>query len=191
MIDERIDEYLGRLKHALAGSDPALIQDATYDAEEHLRSELAETREEELDEAFASVIERYGSPEEVAAAYVRMERNVQTALATPAPVRHKSVVGRFFGVLTDSSAWLSILYMLLALATGIAYFTVAVTGLSMTAGFMILIIGMPFALLFLGVVRRTHGATVATWVLFAGLVWWLVFVAYTWATVIAPEVAHA
>ncbi len=41
------------------------------------------------------------------------------------------------------------------------------------------------ALLFLGVVRRTHGATVATWVLFAGLVWWLIFVGYTWATVIA------
>jgi cation:H+ antiporter len=47
------------------------------------------------------------------------------------------------------------------------------------------------ALLFLGVVRLTRGATISTWTLLAGLVWWLVFFAYTWTTVIAPGAAHA
>ena len=37
-----IPEYLDQLRRALAGADPALVQDALYDAEEYLRSELAE-----------------------------------------------------------------------------------------------------------------------------------------------------
>ena len=36
-----IDEYLKQLRQALAGEDPALIQDALYDAEEYLRAEVA------------------------------------------------------------------------------------------------------------------------------------------------------
>src|SRR5262249_56718861 len=43
--------------------------------------------------------------------------------------------------------------MLLALPTGIFYFTWAITGVSFTIGFAILIIGIPFALLFLGSIR--------------------------------------
>ena len=37
-----IPEYLEHLRRSLAGADPALVQDALYDAEEYLRSELAE-----------------------------------------------------------------------------------------------------------------------------------------------------
>ena len=37
-----IAEYLEQLRAALRGADPALIQDALYDAEEHLRAELYE-----------------------------------------------------------------------------------------------------------------------------------------------------
>ena len=37
-----IPDYLEQLRAALAGADPAMIQDALYDAEEYLRSELAE-----------------------------------------------------------------------------------------------------------------------------------------------------
>ena len=36
-----IDEYLQVLRAALSDADPALIQDALYDAEEHLRAEAA------------------------------------------------------------------------------------------------------------------------------------------------------
>ena len=38
-----IAEYLEQLRAALRGADPALIQDALYDAEEHLRAELADS----------------------------------------------------------------------------------------------------------------------------------------------------
>ena len=37
-----IPDYLAQLRTALAGADAALVQDALYDAEEYLRSELAE-----------------------------------------------------------------------------------------------------------------------------------------------------
>jgi hypothetical protein len=56
-------------------------------------------------------------------------------------------------VYSDPRAYLSMAYMLLALATGIFYFTFAVTGLSMSAGLAILIIGIPFFLLFIGTAR--------------------------------------
>src|SRR5256885_9644169 len=36
-----IDDYLKQLRAALEGEDPALIQDALYDAEEYLRAEVA------------------------------------------------------------------------------------------------------------------------------------------------------
>ena len=37
-----IPEYLEQLREALRGADPAMVQDALYDAEEYLRSELSE-----------------------------------------------------------------------------------------------------------------------------------------------------
>jgi hypothetical protein len=43
--------------------------------------------------------------------------------------------------------------MLLSLATGIVYFTVVTTGLSLSLGLLILIIGVPLLVLFLGLIR--------------------------------------
>jgi hypothetical protein len=65
----------------------------------------------------------------------------------------RSFLGRVFGVYLDPRTWGSLLFMLLSLVTGILYFTWAVTGLSLSLGFAILIIGAPFALLFLLSVR--------------------------------------
>jgi uncharacterized membrane protein len=149
-----IDQYLQELRTQLVGVDPAVAQDALYDAEDYLRSELAEAGEDEDEtEAFASIVERYGSPEEVAAAYLESEATVAAALAPPAPVEHRSLWGRFFGIAIDPRAWGSFFYMFLAFATGIVYFTFVVTGLSLSVGLAILIIGVPFMLLFLAVVR--------------------------------------
>ena len=61
--------------------------------------------------------------------------------------------GSIFGIYADPRAYLSLLYMLLTLVTGIAYFTFAVTGLSLSIGLAILIIGVPFFLLFIGATR--------------------------------------
>ena len=148
-----IPEYLDRLRHELRDADPALLQDALYDAEEYLRSELAENPG--IDEAtlLANIAGSYGAPEEVAAIYRDTEARVSKAISPPPPALRRSLAGQFFGVATDSRAWMSLFYMLLSLATGIVYFTVVTTGLSMSLGLAILIIGIPFAILFLGSVR--------------------------------------
>ena len=59
-----IETYLKELQAALAGADPALAQDAVFDAEEHLQAELAAGRD------FAEIVNDYGTPGEVAAAYL-------------------------------------------------------------------------------------------------------------------------
>ncbi len=150
-MDRTVEGYLAALRKALAGQDPALVQDAVYDAEEHLRSALAEAGG--TPEAFDAVVEAYGAPEEIAASY----RDAESALATlrkPGPVvSSDNPVARFFGVLVDPAAWGALFYMLLSLATGVTYFTIVVTGISLSVGLSILIIGIPLALLFLAIVR--------------------------------------
>ncbi|WP_243039799.1 sensor domain-containing protein [Dyella sedimenti] len=148
-----IAEYLKQLRVALRGADPALIQDALYDAEEHLRSELAENPQRSEAEMLAHVVGTYGAPEEVADIYRDQEVKIQRALRPPPPPRHRSALGRFFGVAADSHTWGALFYMLLVLATGIFYFTWAVTGISLSLGLAVLIIGIPFVILFLGTVR--------------------------------------
>lgn len=151
-MDRTVEGYLAQLRTALAGADPALVQDACYDAEEYLRDALAETDRSE--EAFDAVVEAYGSPEEVAASYRDAEITVAAALRKPAsPVKSSNPIARFFGVVVDPAAWGALFYMVLSLATGIVYFTLVVTGLSLTAGLAVLIVGLPFALLFLALVR--------------------------------------
>ncbi|WP_407351063.1 sensor domain-containing protein [Luteimonas sp. R10] len=148
-----IPEYLEHLRRSLAGADPALIQDALYDAEEYLRSELVENPDRSEAEVIAAVASSYGAPDEVADIYRDTEAKVQTALRSPAPPARKSVLGRFFGVAADPRAYAALFYMVLALATGIFYFTWVVTGLSLSAGLAVLIVGIPFVILFFGSIR--------------------------------------
>lgn len=148
-----IAEYLKQLRAALKGADPALIQDALYDAEEHLRAELADNPQRSEADMLAHVVSTYGAPEEVAEIYRDQEIKIQRALRPPPPPRRRSLPGRFFGVAADSRTWGALFYMLLALATGIFYFTWAVTGVSLSMGLSVLIIGIPFAILFLATVR--------------------------------------
>lgn len=148
-----VEQYLDALRAALKGADPALVQDALYDAEEHLRAELAQHPADIEGDVLARIVTSYGAPDEVADAYRANEATIQAALRTPSPRPRTSAVGRFFGVYADPRAYLSLLYMLLALVTGIVYFTLAATGLSLSIGFAILIIGVPFFLLFVGVAR--------------------------------------
>jgi len=151
-VPNTIEAYLVELRGALAGADPALVQDATYDAEEYLRSAVAEAGG--TPEAVAGAIEAYGTPAEIAAAYKETERTVTAALRRPAPATTSTnPFLRFFGIVADPSAWGALAYMLLSLATGVLYFTVVVTGLSLSLGLMILIIGVPITLLFIGAVR--------------------------------------
>jgi uncharacterized membrane protein len=152
-LPRTIAEYLGQLRLALRGADPALIQDALYDAEDHLRSELAENPGKSEAEVLAKIAATYGAPDEVAGIYVDKEQQVQQALRAPPPPPRKTVLGRFFGVAADPRAYASLFYMMLSLATGIFYFVWAVTGISLSIGLSILIFGFVFAVLFFGTVR--------------------------------------
>jgi uncharacterized membrane protein len=150
-----IDEYLKQLRAALAGEDPSLVQDALYDAEEYLRAEVAAHPQKSEADVLELIASTYGAPEEVAAAYRDTEAKVKAALKPPVPppLARRPGAGRFFGVLLDVRAYTSLFYMLLSLVTGIAYFTFVVVGLSLSAGFAILIIGIPFFLAFIGIAR--------------------------------------
>jgi uncharacterized membrane protein len=148
-----IDQYLGQLRDALKGEDPALVQDALYDAEEYLRAEVAQHPGKSEADVLELIASTYGAPDEVAEAYRTTEKTVRAATRPMPPPPRRTVLGRFFGVYADSRAWSALFFMLLSVATGIFYFTVAVAGLSLSAGLAILIFGVPFFLLFVGLTR--------------------------------------
>ena len=152
-LPDNIPDYLEHLRRSLAGADPALVQDALYDAEEYLRSELAATPGMSEADVIRQVASSYGAPDEVADIYRDTEVTVATALRAPPPKPRGSVLGKFFGVFADPRAYAALFYMLLSLATGIFYFTWTVTGLSLSAGLSILIIGIPVVILYFGSVR--------------------------------------
>lgn len=181
-LPSTIPQYLTQLRAALHDADPAMVQDALYDAEEYLRSELAAQPGRSEAEVIADVAGSYGAPEEVAEIYRETEITVNRALRTPsagaaplrravvatgtasaaasiatppaAPVaRPRGLLARFFGVALEARTYGALFYMLLSLATGIFFFTWVVTGLSLSLGLMVLIIGIPIAVLFFGSVR--------------------------------------
>jgi hypothetical protein len=256
IVAKDVETYLRELQAELvsSGADPALIQDALFDAEEHLQAEMAAGGESDagggtISEAeraarFATVVEGYGAPEEVAAAYLGVSLARGTAgstgtaalgattpaeTAAPAPVsdtstgqsgpmqaeqqawercaacgaqtrpdqafcgncgaqlqaaplsppaqgyqpgepvptgvqygmqaagaggaQEESAWRLIFGPFADGRVWTSLVYMILSLATGIAYFTIVVTGLSTAGGMLVLIIGIPLFMLVLAIVR--------------------------------------
>ncbi len=153
MTSKSIEAYLENLRKALNGADPATVQDALSDAEEHLSTALESALEETPDvkeaDALEAIIEAYGSPEETAAAYQDIEDRVQPALAAPQARLNGSLFSRFFGIFGDPKAWGAFLYLFVAFATGIIYFTWAITGLSLSISFSIFIFGLPFAAFFM------------------------------------------
>jgi uncharacterized membrane protein len=150
-----IEDYLEQLRDALQGADPALIQDALYDAEEYLRAEVASHSGKSEADVLELIASTYGAPEEVAAAYKDTEAKVSAALrpVEPRSAQSPNALRRFFGIYSDPRAYTSLFYMLLTLATGIVYFVFVVTGLSMSAGLAVLIVGFPFFLAFVGIAR--------------------------------------
>jgi hypothetical protein len=152
-----IEEYLDLLKTKLAGADRATIQDALADAEEHLRAALESARRNQPDvkesDALVKIISGYGMPEEVAVAYQQIESRMPAGLGYNGYPVQRNIWSRFFGVVGETRAWAAGLFMLFSLATGIIYFTWAVTGISLSVGLLVLIIGIPIAGAFLLSVR--------------------------------------
>jgi uncharacterized membrane protein len=147
-----IEQYLVELKAALAGADPALVQDALYDAEEHLRAEMSDAGDG-AETHWAGIVESYGTPDEVAQAYRETEVTVARALKAPTPVRPRGALGRFFGVLVDPSAWGALFYLVFALVTGTVYFVFVAAFLPLSVGLIPVFVGAPMLLAFFASVR--------------------------------------
>src|SRR4030065_460793 len=160
MMINSIEQYLSELKKELAGSDRATVQNALSDAEEYLRTALEHAKNgnpASEGEALASIIEKYGQPKEIAAAYKSIESSTPLAFSRPARPEAKAPAplvaapaapdtrpfyARFFGVFADPRAWGALIYLIFTFGTGIAYFTWAVTGLSVSAGLLVLLVGV-------------------------------------------------
>ncbi len=78
-----IDLYLEQLRNALEGEDPAVVQDALYDAEEYLRAEVAAHPDKSEADVLEYIASSYGAPEEVADAYRNTEVQVRKHLHHP------------------------------------------------------------------------------------------------------------
>jgi hypothetical protein len=157
--------YLDALRAALAGSDPALIQDALSEAETRIRREQARLSWAEpllsAQEAQDRALTLLGPAEALAERAREREQMVAEALgpvlAEPAAEGEAPEPARpwpsLFGVFADAKAYSSLLYLIMALPLGIFCFTWVSVGLSLSLGFLILIIGVPMLVLFLGSVR--------------------------------------
>ena len=138
-----IEEYLTQLKKLMKDRDAATVRDALSDAEEHLRNAMAGEDPSRLD----GIIEEYGSPEEIAAAYKIMEEHTPLGFVPARPRTDRNFLVRFFGVFVDPHAWGAVLYALISLVTGTLYFSWAVTGISLSVSMIIMIFGIPLAAL--------------------------------------------
>ncbi len=150
---KKIEEYLEQLKKELEGADPALIQDALSDAEEHLRTAWSETIEGSSgmseEHALGLLIDKYGSPEEVASAYKKIESRILPTLALKKPQMSRSIWAKFFSVMGDARAWGAFLYILLSGLTAVIYGMWAILGGAISFFSLVLIIGIPVTGLFL------------------------------------------
>jgi hypothetical protein len=180
MMINNVEQYLAELKKELAGSDRATVQDALADAEEYLRTALDNGMKENphlsASEQLAAIINKYGQPKEVAAAYKEIESRTtpafgrpvlkNPAMPTPSPAPaapepplippspdRRNIFAKFFGVFIEARTWGSFFYLMMAMFLGIAYFTWAATGAVLSIGLLVLVIGIPIAFLFLLSVR--------------------------------------
>src|SRR6185437_12270420 len=149
---ETVKAYLDELRRALKGAPAGLIADALADCEDHLNNEIAQNPDLNETQILAAVIETYGTPAEIAEEYRDMEHTISTPFPQPESRGEERRFG-FFNVVSDPRTYGALLYMLLSLATGIFYFTWSVTGIALSLGLFILIIGIPFALMFIASIR--------------------------------------
>ncbi len=148
-----IEEYLSQLKKELHGSDPALIQDALSDTEDHLRSALEEATQRAPNlaeaESLQTLLAKFGTPSEVASAYKEIEPHVLPTLAAQEPRVSRSFWARFFGAAIDARTWGAVLYVLLSGLTALVFGMWALMGGAFSLFSLVLIIGIPVTGFFL------------------------------------------
>ena len=150
---KNIEDYLVQLKRELAGSDPALIQDALSDAEEHLQNALEEAAGSDSGipekDALESSIIKYGTPAEIASAYKEIESRMAPVFAARKPKPPRSLWMRFFGVAAQSKTWSAFLYIFLSALTSLFFLMWILLGGTFSLFSLVLIIGIPVTGFFL------------------------------------------
>ena len=151
-----VEQYLVELKAQLSGSDRATVQDAVFlMPKEYLRTALGNMASGESAtpaESLQTVIIKYGTPAEIAAAYRQLKLSTAPALGLPRVLSNRKSLlcprsekgcetARSTCVSSESSPRPGpggpLFYLVFALATGIIYFTWAVTGLSVSLSLLI------------------------------------------------------
>lgn len=150
---KKIEEYLDQLNKELSGSDPALIQDALSDAEEHFRTALGEAlmkspESSEID-ILQTQIEKYGTPQEIASAYKEIESRIVPTFAVQKPKSPRSFWSGFFGVAAQVRTWSVFLYIFLSALTSFFFGMWVILGGTFSLISLVLIIGIPVTGLFL------------------------------------------
>ncbi|HEV2650620.1 MAG TPA: hypothetical protein VGU69_05120, partial [Rhizomicrobium sp.] len=115
---DTVTAYLAELRRALKGAPAGLVSDALGDCEDHLRNEIAQNPELTEKQILASVVETYGTPEEIAEEYRDMEKTIGGPFP-PAEMPAEQRRFGFFNVVSDPRTYGALFYMLLSLATGI------------------------------------------------------------------------
>jgi len=150
---DNVGGYLKQLKQELKGCDPALIQDALSDAEEFLRTALISAQNEDPEiseeEALDPIIDKYGSPDEIASAYKEIESRISPSLTSSAPQRDRSSLTKFLSIYGDSQAWAAVLYLVFSAVTGCIFGLWTLLGAGVSLCTLILIIGIPLLGLYL------------------------------------------
>jgi len=162
--------YLSQLALALEGQDAALRHDALLDAEAHLRAAVAAGAAPER------AVAEYGTPAEIARAYVDAEGAPRGWRGTPAldasgnaasahavaamaavaaePARHGARHLPVIGVWFDGRAWGALLYFgAIGFVLSLAYFVWAVVIGALSLGLSPLVIGVPLFVFLLGSAR--------------------------------------
>lgn len=159
MLDKNriIADYISQLRSALKGSDPALIMDAVNDAREYLYNEVEAQMaiHPDTDQRVVSrqAIDKFGSPEEVAAAFRRIEVQVNRAFGKLKQPPPKGALKRWLGIAADPKAYTALVYLFLSCLTGVIYGIWVTYGLSITLLACTVIIGIPIGLFFFSSLR--------------------------------------
>lgn len=145
---KNVSQYLAKLKKELGQSvDSALIQDALADAETHLRNALEEEISKNPDASEAKLliplIEKYGTPGEIASAYRAMEPHISPSPSRTSRPEPRSSLGKFFSVLTESRSWGAFVYLVFAFIPGTLFGGWALFAGLASASMLVFIIGLP------------------------------------------------
>ncbi|MGA1848331.1 MAG: sensor domain-containing protein [Thermoplasmatota archaeon] len=150
----KIKDYTKDLRRELEGVDEAIVSDAMDDAEEHLSLMADEIMASDVklkrEEAITRAVKDYGTPKEVASAYIDLGDEVKEKEEKIKKKReNRSLLCDIFCVYGDGRTYLSLLYLFLMFPLGLIYFTYLVTMLSLSLSLAIFIFGILVLVLFL------------------------------------------